>query len=193
MYVQNRPHTEKPGNRLIHSRRKKTLRARHASYSARIELKPRPQFPDGVPVSTYIAFWLKVLVRRDIIQTRRKIHKYTYTYVQQHMRWYLSSVYSCVPSTPGSERPVPVMAPLHAPRSPSRSSAPVHSLWSQRAAVWGGRGATATPREAEWSSGVAAGFWVCCNQNVIKDLNDCYDVTSVLYSKDYVLRTICSI
>ena len=37
-YVQNRPHTEKPGNRLIHSRRQKTLRARHASYSARIEL-----------------------------------------------------------------------------------------------------------------------------------------------------------
>ena len=34
--------TETPGNRLIHSRKKKNF-ARHASYSARIELKPRPQ------------------------------------------------------------------------------------------------------------------------------------------------------
>ena len=68
-----------PGNRLIHSRRKKNLsRARHASYSSRIELKPRPQVPDGLPVSTYLAFWLKVLVRRDTIQNRRKNHKYTY-------------------------------------------------------------------------------------------------------------------
>ena len=31
---------------------------------------------------------------------------------------------------------------------------------AQRAAVWGGCGATAKPREAEWSSGVAAVFWV---------------------------------
>ena len=30
-----------PGNRLIHSQRKKSLRARHPSYSARIELKHR--------------------------------------------------------------------------------------------------------------------------------------------------------
>ena len=44
--------TETAGNRLIHSRKKKTLGARHASYSARIELKPRPQVPDGLPVST---------------------------------------------------------------------------------------------------------------------------------------------
>ena len=32
--------------------KKKTLGARHASYSARVELKPRPQVPDGLPVST---------------------------------------------------------------------------------------------------------------------------------------------
>ena len=32
--------------------KKKTLGARHASYSARIELKPRQQVPDGLPVST---------------------------------------------------------------------------------------------------------------------------------------------
>ena len=30
--------------------KKKTLGARHASYRARIELKPRPQVPDGLPV-----------------------------------------------------------------------------------------------------------------------------------------------
>ena len=64
-----------PGNCLIHPRRKKTLRARHASYSARIERKPRPQVPDGVPVSTYLAFWLKVFVRRDTSQNRRPFHK----------------------------------------------------------------------------------------------------------------------
>ena len=69
-----------PGNRPIHSRRKKLLRAHHASCSARIELKPRPQVPDGLPVSKYIAFRLKVLVRRDTIQNTRKFHKYTYTY-----------------------------------------------------------------------------------------------------------------
>ena len=40
-----------PGNRLIHSRKKKTLSARHAIYSARIELKPRPHVLDGLPVS----------------------------------------------------------------------------------------------------------------------------------------------
>ena len=33
-------------------KKKQTLGARHASYSARIELKPRPQVPDGLPVST---------------------------------------------------------------------------------------------------------------------------------------------
>ena len=57
---------------------KKTSSARQASYSARIELKPRPQVPDGLPASTYLAFWLKVLVRTDTIQNRRNFHKYTY-------------------------------------------------------------------------------------------------------------------
>ena len=52
----------------------KKLRARHASYSARIELKPRPQVPDGLPMSTYLAFWLKVVVRRDNFENRRKFH-----------------------------------------------------------------------------------------------------------------------
>ena len=70
---------EKPGKSFIHSRRKKTLRAPCASYSARIEFKPRPQVPNGLPVSMYFAFWLEVLVRRDMIRNRRKFHKYTYS------------------------------------------------------------------------------------------------------------------
>ena len=64
-----------PGNRLIHSHplppEKKTLRARHASYSsARMAVKPRPQVPDSLPVSTYLAFWITVLVRRDKLENR---------------------------------------------------------------------------------------------------------------------------
>ena len=55
-------------------RGKKTLSARHASYSARIDLKPRPQVPAGIPVSTYYAFRLKVRVQRCTIENRRKIH-----------------------------------------------------------------------------------------------------------------------
>ena len=42
---------------------KKKISARHATYSAQIDLKPRPQVPDGLPVSTYLEIWLKVLVR----------------------------------------------------------------------------------------------------------------------------------
>ena len=70
-----------PGNCLIHSRLKKNFE-RPPSYGARIELKPRPQFPDGLPVSTYlrVVFWIKVLVARDKFENRRKFHKYTYTY-----------------------------------------------------------------------------------------------------------------
>ena len=48
--------------------------ARHASYSARIELKPPPQVPDGLPASKYSAAWLKVLVRRYVIRSR---HEFT--------------------------------------------------------------------------------------------------------------------
>ena len=59
----------------------KTLSVRHASYSARIELKPSPQVPDGLSVSTCLTFWLKALVRRDMIQNKRQFHKYTYTHM----------------------------------------------------------------------------------------------------------------
>ena len=48
-------------------------------------------------------------------------------------------------------------------------TAPVHSPARHRAAVWVGRGATPTPREAEWSSRVAPVFWGCYNQNIFKD------------------------
>lgn len=43
---------------------------------------------------------------------------------------------------PESERPVPLRAPLHAPRSPSWALAPVLSPRSLRAVVWSGRGST---------------------------------------------------
>ena len=60
---------------------KKKISARHATYSAQIDLKPRPQVPDGLPVSTYVAFWLKVLVRTNKFENKRFFHKYTYTYL----------------------------------------------------------------------------------------------------------------
>ena len=59
--------------------------------------------------------------------------------------------------------------PLDAPRSPSRSPAPVLSPGPRRAAVWSGRGATARPREARWSSGTAAVLGVCYNRHILKD------------------------
>ena len=62
-----------------------------------------------------------------------------------------------------------LFARRYAPRSSSRSSAPVLSPADHRAAVWSGRGATARPREDEWSSGVAAVLGVYCNKNIFKD------------------------
>ena len=70
-----------PGNRLIHSRREKDF-----------ECTPRElQCSDRAQTSTtgsgrascidvVLGFWLKVLVRRDKFENRRKFHKYTYTY-----------------------------------------------------------------------------------------------------------------
>ena len=56
------------------------MSACHASDSARIELKPRPTCPDGLPVSAYLAIRRKVLVRRDMFERRRNFHNYTHTY-----------------------------------------------------------------------------------------------------------------
>ena len=61
--------------------------------------------------------------------------------------------------------------------------------WGQRrAAVCVRRGTTARPREAGWSSRLAAAFWVCYNENIFKDPNY-YDFTSVLYNKDFIYRS----
>ena len=56
-----------------------------------------------------------------------------------------------------------------APRSPRWSSPPVLSPSRERAVVWGERGATARPREAKWSSGVAAILGVYYNRHVFRD------------------------
>ena len=68
------------------------------------------------------------------------------------------------PPPRGASRPFPGRPPLAesfiGARSFARSSARVLSPASHRAAVWEGRGATPRPREAKWSSGVAAVFWV---------------------------------
>ena len=119
---------------------------------------------------------------RSHIHSSRCVQQYI-SYSSTYMRWY--RVCSCIvhgctatqhalvpklqlpvlgfpffydsPPSRGASDPSPG-EPLDAPRSPRCSSEPVLSLSPQRAAVWGGRGATARPREAKWSSGVAAVF-----------------------------------
>ena len=44
------------------------------------------QCPDGLLVSISLAFCLKVLIRRDMIENRRTFHRYTYSY---NYTWYL--------------------------------------------------------------------------------------------------------
>ena len=130
---------------------------------------------------------------RSHIHSSRCVQQYI-SYSSTYMRWY--RVCSCIvhgctatqhalvpklqlpvlgfpffydsPPSRGASDPSPG-EPLDAPRSPRCSSEPVLSLSPQRAAVWGGRGATARPREAKWSSGVAAVSWVCYNKNIFKD------------------------
>ena len=82
-------------------------------------------------------------------------------------------------ATPGSEQTRPGEGA--SPRSPlaELGTAPVMRRGQRRAAVWAGRGATARSREAEWRSGVAAVFWVCCNKNIFKDPSD-YSVLLLL-------------
>ena len=56
---------------------------------------------------------------------------------------------------------------------------------AQRAAVWGGRRATVRPREAKWSSGVAAVFWVFITRSFFKDpFGHHYHNRAALYHKD---------
>ena len=59
-------------------------------------------------------------------------------------------------------------------------TAPVIRRGQRRAAVWVGRGATARPRKAEWSSRLAAVFWVRHNQSIFKDPNG-HNTTSQAY------------
>ena len=49
---------------------------------------------------------------------------------------------------------------------------------------WMGRGGTASPPEAEWSSGVAAFWGASYNQDISKDPKKRHDHVSVLHSKD---------
>ena len=72
------------------------------------------------------------------------------------------------PPSRGASDPSPV-EPLDAPRSRSRSSAPILPPRPQRGAICGGRGTVVVPRGVGWRSGVAAVFWVCCSKNVFKD------------------------
>ena len=80
-YVQNRRLQRNPGNRLIHSRKKKNFERppRELQCSDRAQTSTtgsgRPSCVDVV-----LWFWLKVLVRTDKFENRRKFHKYTYTY-----------------------------------------------------------------------------------------------------------------
>ena len=64
----------------------------------------------------------------------------------------------------------PSPEPLDAPRSPRWPSEPVLSPSRERTAVGGGCGATAVPREAKWSSGVAAVFWVFCGADGLREI-----------------------
>ena len=61
---------------------KKRLSARHALQSARIAPRPGPMCPAGLPVSEYLVFGRRVLVRREKLVTVRKFDRHTYTYGQ---------------------------------------------------------------------------------------------------------------
>ena len=94
------------------------------------------------------------------------------------------SIFCDSPTSRGGSDPSPG-APLDAPRSPKWSSEPVLSPSAQRAAVRGGRGATARPRGAKWSSGVAAVFWAYYNKIFSKIQMTTVNTTSQAY---YILR-----
>ena len=70
---------------------------------------------------------------------------------------------------PGSEQTRPREAKVKRPPLAELGTAPVMCRGQKRAAVSVGRGATARPREAEWSSRVAAVLWGCYNKNIFKD------------------------
>ena len=73
--------TETPGNRLIHSRKKKNFGRppRELQCSDRAQTSTTGSGRASC-IDVVSGFWLKVLVRRDKFENRRKNHNYTYTY-----------------------------------------------------------------------------------------------------------------
>jgi len=89
--------TETPGNRLIHSRKKKNFGRppRELQCSDRAQTSTTGSGRASC-IDVVLRFWLKVLVRRDKFENRRKFHKYTYTYFIKS----LSKLYdTCIPNT----------------------------------------------------------------------------------------------
>ena len=74
--------TETPGNRLIHSRKKKNFGRppRELQCSDRAQTSTTGSGRASC-IDVVLRFWLKVLVRRDKFENRRKNHNYTYTYI----------------------------------------------------------------------------------------------------------------
>ena len=74
--------TETPGNRLIHSRKKKYFGRppRELQCSDRAQTSTTGSGRASC-IDVDLGFWLKVLVRRDKFENRRKNQNYTYTYM----------------------------------------------------------------------------------------------------------------
>ena len=113
--------------------------------------------------------------RRTNLHTRDVLQQYCSTYSRTCVR--TCRVYPCAvlgfpffyDSPPSGEaNDGSPGEPLDAARSSRWSSEPVLSRSPQRAAMLGGRGATARPREAKWSWGVAAVFWACCKRKYFR-------------------------
>ena len=57
-------------------KKKKKMSACHVLQRARIAPRPRPKCPNGLPVSTFLAFYLKVFIRTDMFENKRKNDKH---------------------------------------------------------------------------------------------------------------------
>ena len=88
----------------------------------------------------------------------------------------------------GGKRAVPGRAISALPHRQGGAPTPVLSSARRSAAVRMGRGGTARPPEAEWSSGAAAFLGGCYNQDIFKDPRERHDHLSVL--PWYIIR-IC--
>ena len=85
-----------PGNCLIHSRKKNFERPpRELQCVDRDQTSTRGSGrPSCVEVVLWV--WLKVLVRRDKFENRRKFHKYAYTYIRRiaAQNWHQNGVWT---------------------------------------------------------------------------------------------------